>query len=37
VADVEFAEFSAGGKLRQGQLQGLREDKTAEDLKAEQG
>jgi bifunctional non-homologous end joining protein LigD len=35
VADVEFAEFSAAGKLRQASFKGLREDKTGEDLKAE--
>jgi bifunctional non-homologous end joining protein LigD len=35
VADVEMAEFTASGKLRQARFKGLREDKTADDLRAE--
>jgi bifunctional non-homologous end joining protein LigD len=35
VADVEMAEITAGGKLRQASFKGLRADKTAEDLRAD--
>jgi len=34
VAEVEMAEFTASGKLRQASFKGLRLDKTAEDLKS---
>ena len=37
VADVEMAELTVGGKLRQASFKGLRADKTADDLKAEAG
>jgi bifunctional non-homologous end joining protein LigD len=33
VADVEPAEFTASGKLRPPSFKGLREDKSAEDLR----
>ena len=33
VADVEMAEFTASGKLRQASFKGLRADKTADDLR----
>ena len=35
VADIEMAELTASGKLRQASFKGLRADKTAEDLRAE--
>jgi bifunctional non-homologous end joining protein LigD len=35
VAEIELAEFTASGKIRQGVFKGLRLDKTAEDLRAE--
>jgi bifunctional non-homologous end joining protein LigD len=35
VANVEFAEFSTAGKLRQASFKGLREDKTADELRGE--
>jgi bifunctional non-homologous end joining protein LigD len=36
VAEIELAEFTASGKIRQGAFKGLRLDKTAENLKAEE-
>jgi bifunctional non-homologous end joining protein LigD len=33
VAEIELAEFTASGKIRQGTFKGLRLDRTAEDLK----
>jgi bifunctional non-homologous end joining protein LigD len=36
VAEIELAEFTASGKIRQGSFTGLRLDKTAEDLRAEE-
>ncbi len=35
VADVEMAELTASGKLRQASFKGLRADKTSDDLRAE--
>jgi bifunctional non-homologous end joining protein LigD len=35
VADVEVAELTASGKLRQASFKGLRADKTSDDLRAE--
>jgi bifunctional non-homologous end joining protein LigD len=32
-AEVEIAEFTASGKIRQGSYKGLRLDKTADDLR----
>jgi bifunctional non-homologous end joining protein LigD len=36
VADIELAEFTAAGKIRQGSFKGLRLDKTADDLRAKE-
>jgi bifunctional non-homologous end joining protein LigD len=36
VAEIELAEFTASGKIRQGTFKGLRLDKTAADLKGEE-
>jgi ATP-dependent DNA ligase len=35
VADVEVAELTASGKLRQASFKGLRADKTSDELLAE--
>ena len=37
VADVEMAELTASGKLRQASFKGLRADKTSDELRAESG
>jgi len=37
VAEIEFAEFTASGKLRQAAFKGLRPDKSVEDLKSDPG
>jgi bifunctional non-homologous end joining protein LigD len=36
VAEIEVAEMTASGKIRQGSFKGLRLDRTPEDLKAEE-
>jgi bifunctional non-homologous end joining protein LigD len=36
VANIELAEFTASGKIRQGSFKGLRLDKTADELRAEE-
>ena len=35
VAEIELAEFTAAGKIRQGAFKGLRPDKSAQDLRGE--
>jgi len=35
VADVEMAEMTASGKLRQASFKGLRADKNAEDFRGD--
>lgn len=35
VAEVEFAEYTSGGRVRQGTFKGIREDKSFKDLKGE--